>query len=42
MEDDDHVPVDSDRNVFGYEGVEVDCGISNIEWDDTMEVSEVT
>lgn len=42
IEDNDHVPVGSDTNTFGYEDAEVDCGISSIQWDDTMEVSEVT
>ena len=42
IEDDDHVPVGSNKDAFGYEGAEVDCGISSIEWDDTIEVSEMT
>ncbi|CAG7559770.1 unnamed protein product [Fusarium equiseti] len=37
IEDDDDVTVGSDKNVVGYGGVEVDCGISSIAWDDTME-----
>ncbi|KAI1060985.1 hypothetical protein LB507_010004, partial [Fusarium sp. FIESC RH6] len=41
IEDDGHVPAGSDKNAFGYEGAEVDCGISSIEWDDTIENSDL-